>query len=51
MSLLQMSLAAAIMIVIITVVRTLLVSHLPKKTFLALWGIVLARLLLPFSLP
>ena len=51
MSLLQMSFAGAVMILAIIVIRALAVNLLPKKTFLALWGIVVARLLLPFSVP
>lgn len=51
MSFLQMSVAAAVMIFVITVIRTLTINRLPKKTFLALWGITLVRLLVPFSLP
>lgn len=51
MSLLQMSFAGAVMILAITIIRTLAISLVPKKTFLALWGIAVARLLLPFSLP
>ena len=42
---------AAVMILAITIIRALAISLLPKKTFLALWGIAVARLLLPFSLP
>lgn len=51
MSLLQMSFSAAVMIVIITVIRALFINRLPKATYIALWGIVLIRLLVPFSLP
>ena len=51
MSLLQMSFAGAVMILAITIIRALAINSLPKKTFLALWGIAVARLLLPFSLP
>ena len=51
MSLLQMSFAGAVMILAIIVIRTLAITFLPKKTFLALWGIAVMRLLLPFSLP
>lgn len=51
MSLLQMSVSAGVMIAVITVIRALAISRLPKKTFLALWWIVLARLLVPFSWP
>lgn len=51
MSLLQMSVAGAVMILVITVIRALAINRVPKKTFLALWGIALARLLIPFSFP
>ena len=51
MSLLQMSFAWAVMILAIIVIRALAITFLPKKTFLALWGIAVMRLLLPFSLP
>ena len=50
MSLLQMSIAGAVMILAIVVIRALAVNRLPKKTFLALWGVVLLRLFIPFSL-
>ncbi|MGZ7442296.1 M56 family metallopeptidase [Paenibacillus sp. TH7-28] len=51
MSLLKMSFSAAILILVIVVIRALLLHKLPKKTFLALWGVVLCRLLMPFSIP
>lgn len=51
MNLLQMSFTAAVMILIITVIRALFINRLPKATFIALWGIALIRLLVPFSLP
>ncbi len=51
MSLLQMSFAGAVMILAIIVIRALAINLLPKKTFLALWGIAVMRLLLPFSIP
>ncbi|MCI7135215.1 MAG: M56 family metallopeptidase [Clostridiales bacterium] len=51
MKLLQMSLAGGVMILVITVIRTLAIERLPKKTFLALWAAALARLLAPVSLP
>lgn len=50
MSLLQMSFSGAVMILVVIVIRTLAINKLPKKTFLALWGLVLLRLLVPFSL-
>ena len=51
MSLLQMSFAGGVMILAITVIRTLAINRLPKKTFLVLWGTAVVRLLLPFSFP
>ena len=51
MKLLQMSLAGGVMILVITVIRALAIERLPKKTFLALWAVVIVRLLLPFSIP
>lgn len=51
MSLLQMSFSGAILILAIVVIRALAINKLPKKTFLALWGVALLRLLIPFSLP
>ncbi len=51
MSFLHMSVAGAAMILAITVIRALTINRVPKKTFLALWGAVLLRLLIPFSLP
>lgn len=49
MSLWQMSLSSAVLILVIVFVRALLLHKLPKKTFLALWTVVLLRLLVPFS--
>ena len=37
MSLLQMSISAAVMIFIITVIRAIAINRLPKKTFIALF--------------
>lgn len=51
MSFLHMSVAGAAMILAITVIRALAINRAPKKTFLALWGAALLRLLIPFSLP
>lgn len=50
MSLLKMSGSAAVMIFMIIVIRALTINRLPKRTFIALWGITLARLLTPFIL-
>lgn len=49
MNLLRMSLAGAVMILVIAAIRALAINKLPKKAFLALWGVVAARLLIPYS--
>ncbi len=46
-----MSASAAVLILVITILRALLIHKLPKKTFMILWGLALFRLLAPFSLP
>lgn len=51
MSLIEMSVAGAVMILVIAVVRAVALNKLPKRTFLALWGIALVRLMLPYTLP
>ena len=51
MSLLQMSFAGGMMILAVIVIRALAINLLPKKTFEVLWGIVVVRLLIPFSVP
>jgi beta-lactamase regulating signal transducer with metallopeptidase domain len=51
MDIVQMSLSAAVLIVAVVIIRALTLHKLPKKTFLVLWGIVICRLLVPFSIP
>lgn len=51
MSLLQMSLYGAVLILVIVVIRAIAINKLPKKIFLVFWGIAIARLLLPVSFP
>jgi beta-lactamase regulating signal transducer with metallopeptidase domain len=51
MSIVQMSVSAAFIIVVVVIVRALLMYKLPKRTFSALWGVALFRLLIPFSIP
>lgn len=51
MSLWAMSLSGAVMIIAIVILRALLINQLPKKTFLILWGIVMVRLVIPFTAP
>lgn len=51
MSLIQMSISGAVMILVIVVIRALLLHRLPKRAFTVLWGVVLVRLLIPYTLP
>ena len=50
MPMIHMALYGSIMIVLVLFLRTLLRSSLPKFVFPVLWGVVLLRLLVPFSL-
>lgn len=50
MNILEMSLQASMMIAVIIIVRALAVNRLPKWGFQVLWGIVVARLLLPLRI-
>jgi len=45
-----MSIAAATLILMITLVRTLAIHKLPKRIFMLLWGVAWLRLLIPFSI-
>ncbi|MCL1845519.1 MAG: M56 family metallopeptidase [Defluviitaleaceae bacterium] len=47
MTFLQMSLSGAILILVIAVVRAVAISRLPKRTFVALWCVVLLRIFVP----
>jgi len=51
MTLLHRSAAGAVLILAAALLRALALHRLPKRTFLILWGLALARLLLPYSLP
>lgn len=51
MHILQMNILAALLILAVAILRTAAVNKLPKRIFLALWSIVLLRLVVPFSLP
>lgn len=51
MTLLGMSIFAAVLILAVVVIRLLAINRLPKKTFVILWSVVLCRLLIPFSIP
>lgn len=49
MTLLEMSVMGAVMILVIAVMRKITLNKLPKKTFVLLWEIAILRLILPFS--
>lgn len=51
MSILDMSKAAAPLILAIVLARAACLHRLPKRTFPALWGLALMRLLAPLSIP
>ena len=51
MTLLKMSMSAGLIILAIIIIRTIALNKLPKAGFLAMWGVALLRLLLPFSFP
>lgn len=51
MSLLQMSVSGALMIAVTVILRALLRRFIPKRTFLVMWGVVILRLMVPYSLP
>lgn len=51
MSLLQMSVAGACIIIVTVIVRALAMNRLPTWAFMALWGVAFLRLTIPFSIP
>ena len=51
MSILQMSLSASAIILFTVILRRLALNRLPKRTFVALWLLAAARMLLPWKLP
>lgn len=51
MTLFEMSLSGAVLTGVVVIVRALAIHRMPKGALLALWWMVLARLLLPVSLP
>ncbi|MDE7266332.1 MAG: hypothetical protein K2N89_02580 [Lachnospiraceae bacterium] len=46
-----MSFSGAVLIIVIAAIRAVTINKLPKKTFIILWGIVLFRLLIPYTVP
>lgn len=51
MRLLEMSISGAVFITAAALIRTVLINHLPKKTFFVLWWMVIFCLLVPFRIP
>lgn len=51
MTILDMSISGAAMILVITLIRAVFIHKLPKKAFVLLWEIVILRLLLPIKIP
>ncbi len=51
MTLLQRSMAGAVLIMMIVLVRAVALHRLPKTAFLALWAVAVLRLLIPWSPP
>ena len=51
MNLLQMTVSAGLLVIAIIIIRAVALNRLPKKMFLILWGVVLARLLIPVAIP
>lgn len=47
----RLSLWSSVLIAAVVIIRMFTLHKLPKKTFLVLWGIVVCRLLIPFSIP
>ena len=50
MNLIQMSVAAGVLILGIVLFRSLFIHRLPKKVMILLWEIAILRLLMPFSI-
>lgn len=51
MDIVRMSFSSSVLIAAVVIIRMFTLYKLPKKTFLVLWGIVVCRLLIPFSIP
>ncbi len=51
MTLLQMSFSGAVLILAVALLRKMMSSILPRRAFVVLWCVALARLLVPVSLP
>ncbi len=51
MSVTTMSVSGGMIVLAIVIIRAVTLNRLPKKMFLALWGVALCRLLIPYSIP
>ena len=51
MSILQMNLYGSLLIIFTIIIRAVAMNKLPKKTFVALWLIIITRLLIPYTMP
>ncbi len=51
MTILEMSVLGAAMILFFTLIRAVFIHKLPKKTFVLMWEIVILRLILPVKIP
>lgn len=51
MSMLQIIISGTVMIIMSIAIRALAMDRVPKITFVMIWGIITARLLIPFSIP
>lgn len=51
MTILEMSISGAAMIIVFTLIRAVFLHKLPKKSFVLMWEIVIIRLLLPVKIP
>ena len=49
-SIIEMSMTAAVLVAAIVIIRFIALYSLPKKMFVILWGVVLLRLLIPYSI-
>lgn len=50
MNVLEMSISAGVLILIIILLRTFTIHKFPKKMFIVLWGLAILRLLIPFTI-
>ena len=51
MNLLEISLSAILLIIIVIVIRSLAIYRVSKRVFVFLWSLIVLRLLTPFSIP